>query len=72
MQSIPHNILIIETNILTVFSVQMPNQQQLDALSDCECYIIIDPLNNTQYREGNWEPILTAHIHQDGAIVQVH
>lgn len=68
-----HNVIIIDlSNVQFPRSIRMPDAQQIQAILDCEEYLVIDPLANTFLNEqGDWEIIKTGVISQENNIVMV-
>jgi hypothetical protein len=66
-----HNIIVIDMDTCKVHSVKPASKEQLQHMSDTEDFIIIDPLNNTQFIEGEWIPIKTSKIEEAHGVMTI-
>lgn len=63
-----HHIIVIDTGTLKAKAVKV-SREQLQHMDDCEDFIIIDPLTNQVFVDGDWVAIPTAQVKEFSGIV---
>lgn len=63
-----HHLIVIETVTMKVYCVRPKDKEELQKMEDTEDFIIIDPLTNQMFVDGEWIAISQAIIKEFNGI----